>query len=153
VIDSGMLRKILSQASPIPMKRLVTILLPTATLVIGLIGGWSASAHFHNRWMESHMKTEQYNHLSQRCRVLVQLRAGKTNEAVETLETLMDGDILGFGSFLRAAPFNEQRAADIKLLTTVRDYRAKHPWKSAGYPAIDEAVTEVFSSVSTNHSR
>src|SRR5882724_10735711 len=130
------------------MKKFVTIMLPIAMLVIGLVGGWFASAHFYNQWIESHMKTDQYNHLSQRCRVLVQLRAGKTNEAAETLETLMDGDILGFGSFVRDVRPDEHRAADMKLLTTVRDYRAAHPWKAAGYPDIDKGVAEVFSLVS-----
>jgi hypothetical protein len=135
------------------MKKFVTILLPIATLIIGLVAGWFASARFYNRWIESYMKTSEYNNLSQRCRVLVELRAGKTNEAAETLETLMDGDILGFGSFVRDVPADEHRTTDMKLLSTVRDYRAAHPWKSAGYPDIDKGVAEVFDLVSTNQSR
>lgn len=99
------------------------------------------------------MKTDQYNHLSQRCRVLIQLRASKTNEAAGTLETLMDGDILAFGSFVRDVPPDDHRAADMKLLTRVRDYRAANPWKAAGYPDIDTGVAEVFALVSTNQSR
>lgn len=135
------------------MKKFIPIWLPIATLVVGLVGGWFASGRFYNRWMESYMKTERYNQLSQRCRVLVQLRAGKTNEAAETLETLMDGDILVFGSFIGDVRPEERRAADTKLLTTVRDYRAAHPWKSTGYPDIDKGVADAFALVTTNQSR
>jgi hypothetical protein len=135
------------------MKKSLTILIPIVTLIIGLAGGWFASAHFYNRWIEAYMKTSDYNSLGQRCRVLTELRAGKTNEAAETLETLMDGDILVFGSHLRDMPPDEHRSADIKLLTAVRDYRASHPWKSAGYPDIDKGVADVFALVSTNQSR
>lgn len=135
------------------MKKYVAILLPVVTLIIGLAGGWFASAHFYNRWIGWYMKTDESNHLGQRCRVLIDLRAGRKNEAATTLETLMDGDILGFGAFLRDMPPDEHRAADMKLLTSVRDYRAAHPWHSAGYPDIDKGVAEVFSLVSTNQSR
>lgn len=135
------------------MKKSVTILLSVATLIIGLVSGWFASAHFYNRWIESYMKTSEYNNLGQRCRVLVELRTGKTNEAAKTLETLMDGDILAFGSFVRDAPPDEHRAADMKLLATVRDYRTAHPWQAAGYPDIDKGVAGIFALVSTNQSR
>jgi len=135
------------------MKKYVAILLPIAMLVIGLVGGWFASAHFYNRWIGWYMKTSESNNLSERCRVLTQLRAGKTNEAAETLELLMDSDITGFGSFIRDTPPDEHRAADMKLLAAVRDYRAAHPWKAAGYPEIDKGVAEVFALVSTNQTR
>jgi hypothetical protein len=135
------------------MKRSVTILLPIAMLVVGSIGGWFASAHSYNRWIGNYMKTSEYNRLSERCRVLTQLRAGKTSEAAMTLEMLMDGDILGFGSFVREMPPDEHRAADMKLLATVRDYRVAHPWKAADYPDIDKGVAEVFTLVSTNNPR
>lgn len=135
------------------MKKYVTIFLPVSTLIIGLVGGWFAAAHSYNRFIEYYMKTSEYNSLSQRCRVLVELRAGKTNEAAETLETLMDDDILGYGSFVRDMPTDEHRAADMKLLATVRDYRAAYPWKAAGYPDIDKGVADVFALISTNQSR
>jgi hypothetical protein len=135
------------------MKRFITIFLSILTLIIGLAGGWFTAAHFYNRSIESYMKTSEYNNLSQRCRVLTELRAGQTNEAVATLETLMDGDILGFGSFVRDMPADGHRPADIKLLATVRQYRAAHPWKAAGYPDVDKGVADVFALVSTNRSQ
>jgi hypothetical protein len=135
------------------MKKYVTFLLPIATLVIGLVGGWFATAHSYNQWIASYMKTSASVNLDARCRALSQLRAGNTNQAVETLEIEMNGDILTFGSFLRDMPADEHRAADMKLLAAVRDYRAVHPWKTADYPDVDKAVAEVFALVSTNQSR
>jgi hypothetical protein len=135
------------------MKKYLIILLSIVTLVIGLVVGWFVSAHFYIRQIESYMKTSAYNSLSERGRVLIDLRAGKTNEAAETLETLMDGDILVFGSFLRDSPADSSRPEEIRLLTTVRDYRAAHPWKSPAYPDIDKGVADVFALVITNQSR
>ncbi|HZR21507.1 MAG TPA: hypothetical protein VFE51_29770 [Verrucomicrobiae bacterium] len=135
------------------MKRFIPVFLATLTLIIGLAGGWFTAAHCYNPSIGSYMETSKYNNLSQRCRVLTELRAGQTNEAVATLETLMDGDILVFGSFVRDMPANGHRPADIKLLATVRKYRAAHPWKAAGYPDIDQGVADVFALVSTNRSQ
>lgn len=135
------------------MKKSITILLPIATLAIGLVGGWFASAHSYNRWIEWYMKTSEYNNLSQKCRVLTQLRAGKTNDAVDILEVTMDGNIIGLGAFVRDLPPDEHRAAEMKLLATVRDYRAAHPWHSQESPDVDKGVAEAFALVSTNQSR
>jgi hypothetical protein len=135
------------------MKKYVTILLPIVMLIIGLAGGWFASAHFYNRWIEWYMMTSASNSLGERCRALTELRAGDTNQTAQTLETLMDGDILDFGSFFRDTPADKRRPQDIRLLTAVRDYRAAHPWKAAGYPDIDKGVADVFALVSTNQSR
>jgi len=132
------------------MKKLTIIALMIAMLAIGLIGGWFAAGHYYNRWIESYMKTSEYNNLSFKCRVLIRLRAGKTNEAAGLLETLMDGDIIDFGSFVRDAHTDEHRAEDLKLIRTVRDYRAGNPWNAAGYPEINKSVAEIFALVSTN---
>jgi hypothetical protein len=135
------------------MKNHLTILLLITTLIIGLVGGWFASAHFWNQWIGSYMKMNAYNSLAERCRVLSGLRANDTNQTAQTLETLMDGDILDFGSFLREIPAEKRKPEDIRLLIAVRDYRAAHPWKAAGHPDIDKSVAKVFALVSTNQTR
>ena len=62
----------------------------------------------------------------------------------------MDGDLVTFGSLVRDMPPDKHWTAELKLITTVRDYRAEHPWKTA-YPDIDKGVADVFALVSTNH--
>jgi hypothetical protein len=136
------------------MKKYLNVLLPIVTLAIGLVGGWFASAHFYNRWIEWYMKTNASVNLDSRCRVLTELRAGKTNEAAETLEIMMDGDISVFGSLFRDTPADKRRPEDVRLLTAVRDYRAAHPWKAPYYSdVIDKGVADVFALVSTNQTR
>jgi hypothetical protein len=73
------------------MKKYVIILLPVATLLIGLVGGWFASAHIYNYWIETYMRNQAFVAVSDRCRVLSQLHAGDTNRAFDTLETSLDG--------------------------------------------------------------
>jgi hypothetical protein len=135
------------------VKKYVSILLPIAALVIGLVGGWFIAAHFYNGWMASYIKSSVYVDLSGRCRALTALRAGNTNGAAETLETEMTGDILVFGSFLRDTPADKRRPEDIRLLKRVQEYRAAYPRKTADYPDIDKGVADVFALVSTNQSR
>jgi hypothetical protein len=135
------------------MKKYLTILLPIAMLVIGLAGGWFASAHFYNRWIEWNMHNQAFVALSDRCRVLSQLHAGHTNEAFETLESSLDGDILVFGLLIRDIPADKRKPEDVRLLKAVRDYRAAHPWKAEGYPGIDSGVVDTFALVSTNQTR
>jgi len=88
-----------------------------------------------------------------RCRALSQLRAGDTNQTAQTLETLMDGDILVFGSLIRDTPADKRKPEDMRLLKAVRDYRAAHPWKAVGYPDVDSGVADTLALVSTNQSR
>jgi hypothetical protein len=135
------------------MKKHLTILLPIVTLMIGLAGGWFASAHFYNRWIEWNMYNQAFSSLSERCRALSQLRAGDTNHTAQTLETLMDGDILVFGSLIRDVPAEKRKPEDVRLLKAVRDYRAAHPWKAAGYPDVDSGVADMLALVSTNQTR
>jgi hypothetical protein len=135
------------------MKKYVIILLPVATLLIGLVGGWFASAHIYNYWIETYMRNQAFVALSDRCRVLSQLHAGDTNRAFDTLETSLDGDILVFGSLIRDTPADKRKPEDVRLLKAVRDYRAAHPWKAAGYPDVDSGVADTLALVSTNQTR
>ena len=135
------------------MKKHLTILVPITTLIIGLVGGWFASAHIYNPWIETYIRNQAFVALSGRCRVLTQLHAGDTNQALETLETSLDGDILVFGSLIRDTPVDKRKLEDVRLLKAVRNYRAAHPWKSEGYPDVDSGVADVLALVSTNQTR
>jgi hypothetical protein len=136
------------------MKKYVMISLPVATLIVGLISGWLASVHFYNQWISSYMRTCAYRSLAERFKALSELRAGDTNQTTQTLETLLDGDILGFGALIREIPADKRRLEDVRLIAAVRDYRAAHPWKADTYSdTIDNGVADVFALVGTNQTR
>lgn len=135
------------------MKKYVIIFLPVATLLIGLVGGWFASAHFYNHFIETYMKSQTFVDLSDECRTLNHLHTGDTNRAIEDLEVSMEGNIVAFGSLIRDIPADKRKPEDVRLLTAVRDDRAAHPWKAEGYPEVDSAVADVLALVSTNQTR
>jgi hypothetical protein len=140
-------------ASKRAVKTYLTIWISIVALVIGVAIGWFASARIHREISEKDMQSNAYLALAQRYRALRTLQDGDTNQTVQTLETLMNGDILLFGSILRETPADRRSPEDLRLLTRVRDYRTAHPWKAAGYPMIDQEVADVFALVGTNQSR
>lgn len=75
-------------------------------------------------------------------RVLNDLRSGHTNDAVQLLETRLDGALLTF-----SAPTNSPRdPKHDKILKVAKDYRTKHP-HTAGVPEIDTGVSQTFDSL------
>ena len=79
-------------------------------------------------------------------RVLENLRAGRTNDAIRELEDSLDGDIILLSMNLQASdkthfkPTPQSRTA----LQWARDYRQKFPYKS-GNPATDNQVKDGLS--------
>jgi hypothetical protein len=71
-------------------------------------------------------------------RLLTALRSGKTNDAIELLETRLDGAVMTF-SYDRDTKYD-------KLLERAKEYRSKYPHKS-GTPEIDAAVARAFDSL------
>jgi hypothetical protein len=78
--------------------------------------------------------------------VLRDLRAGDTTNAIETLENRLDGGIIGLSAVLPEQRDPKKRAAYVRLLRNVRDYRAAHPWKSAS-PEVQEAVANALAGI------
>jgi hypothetical protein len=71
-------------------------------------------------------------------RLLTDLRSGKTNDAIELLETRLDGSLMPFA-------FDHDSTND-KLLERAKEYRSRYPHKS-GSPEIDAAVARAFESL------
>lgn len=68
-------------------------------------------------------------------RFLTYLRSGKTNAAIELIETRLDGAIMQFS--------HDHDSQYDKMLLRVKEYRTSYPHKS-GTPDIDEAVARAF---------
>jgi hypothetical protein len=78
--------------------------------------------------------------------ILRDLRAGDTTNAIETLENRLDGGIIELSAALPEQRDQKKRAAYVRLLKKVRDYRAAHPWKSAS-PEVQGAVAKALAEI------
>jgi len=75
--------------------------------------------------------------------LLKELRAGNTTNAIEVLETRLDGDLIEFGSIFTDPRDLKRDPLYIKTLQRARDYRIQFPHKSAS-AEIDEATAKAF---------
>jgi hypothetical protein len=75
-------------------------------------------------------------------RILTALRSGKTNEAVELMETRLDSAVMSF-DYDRDSKYD-------KLLERAKEYRSRYPRKSR-FPEIDTAIARVFGSLPKSH--
>ena len=80
--------------------------------------------------------------------LLKAIRTGDTNEAIETLESELDTQIMYIGAVAEATQASERDKQWLSRIRWLGDYRAKHPRKSAAF--IDERVAHYLSLVETN---
>src|SRR4051794_37079836 len=74
------------------------------------------------------------------------LRAGNTNKAIEDLENRLDVGIIMLSSVLEEQSDQKKRAAYVRLLIKLRDYRAVHPWTSdlmEAREAVEDALANI----------
>jgi len=76
--------------------------------------------------------------------VLQRLRDGRPDEAVDLLETRLDGVIIDFVACYRQLEVSKRDQFDLQLLRMARDYRAKHPHKWPGHPEMEWNLNEAF---------
>lgn len=74
--------------------------------------------------------------------VLEQLRSGRTNQALQYLETRLDGDVVRLG----AKPQDAREAGARGILEMTKRYRSKYPHKGAS-PEADAEVDRAFNSL------
>lgn len=71
--------------------------------------------------------------------ILERLRSGRTNEAINLLETRLDSALMGFGF----APRDARDASSQRMIEISKQYRAKFPRKT-GVVVIDTAVARAL---------
>jgi hypothetical protein len=81
--------------------------------------------------------------------LLLQIRSGDTNAAIEDLEDELDSNIMEIGAVTEATPVSERDKQWLSRIRWLRDERAEHPRKTE-YAAIDEEVAHIFTLVETN---
>lgn len=110
---------------------------------IGLIVGCALSAYVGFKWADTYMTANSFVGISDSYEALRALRAGDTNEAIDTLELQMNGHILEFAAARKDIPLAKLKPSDIRLITRVRDYRAAHPYLED--PQLDPVIASILS--------
>jgi hypothetical protein len=75
------------------------------------------------------------------------LRAGNTNGAIEVLENRLDEGIIELSAILPEQRDEKKRAAYVRTLMTVRDYRATHPWRSTISSELEQNVAKALANI------
>jgi len=131
------------------MKRFSFVLWLVIGFVVGGSAGWFIAGRQYSRWAESFVSARALPELGNAYHPLKALRAGDTNEAIDLLETDLDGAIIQLSAVLREQKDEKMKAAYVIALTRVRDYRAMYPRKS-GSEEVDKGVAEALSDFATN---
>jgi hypothetical protein len=121
------------------MKRFSFVLWLVVGLIIGGAAGWFAAGRYYSRWVEQFVSAGALPELGDAYHPLKALRAGDTNEAIDLLETQLDGAIIQLSAIVPEEKDEKMKAAYIRALTRVRDYRTAYPRKS-GLAELDAEV-------------
>jgi len=131
--------------------KLLIPLVVIAALVIGFFLGRWQIRHTVDSYFAEMSRPEVRRataEFSKAAGVLKAIRAGDTNEAIETLESELDTQIMYIGAVTEATPVSERDKQWLSRIRWLRDYRVTHPRKSD--PFIDEQVAHYLSLVETN---
>jgi hypothetical protein len=131
--------------------KLLNSLVVIAALVIGFFFGRWQVRHTVDNYLAQMTRPEARRataDFSKAAGLLKAIEAGNTNEAIETLESELDTQIMYIGAVTEATPVSQRDKQWLSRLRWLSDYRANHPRKSD--PFIDEEVAHYLSLVETN---
>ena len=95
-------------------------------------------------YLSAMITSQQTADLSSTILILDRLRAGRVPEAIELLESRMDGAVINLGATVGATPREERGSNSLAILQRAKEYRAKFPRKT-GDRTIDERVARAWS--------
>ena len=95
-------------------------------------------------YLSAMITSQQTADLNSTVLVLDRLRAGRVPEAIELLESRMDGALINLGTTVGATPREERESNSLVTLQRAKDYRAKFPRKT-GDSMIDDRVARAWS--------
>jgi hypothetical protein len=120
--------------------------------VVGYSSGWYVSGRQYRAWdkhFEQSTLDRSFDAVAHSYHLLVPLRAGYTNAAIESLEDDMDIHLSLLGSVLERTPAEKRPDLVLGFMGRVRDYRMQFPRKSFR-SEMDRQVAEAFALLSTN---
>jgi len=115
-------------------------------LLILLLSTASVAKQRMEKWSANYAGRGTLFNLGEAYTVLQAIRSGDTNEAIELLESRLDLEVVIASSLVDEQTNQKNRAAYVRLLKKVRDYRIAHPRKT-GSAQLDQSVEEALSSI------
>ena len=133
----------LVRASQTRMKSTLTIIVAVVVaLVVGFFAGQYQAGREWNSYYEAYLQTRASNDVHFWVRALYSLRRGEHTNAMEFMESCLDGSLLTFVTYEKLRP-EERNEAAARAIQVARDYRSRHPWQSRT-PEIREGVERVL---------
>jgi len=130
------------------MKKPVLISVIVAVFILGtVIGaflGFKYSMQFYEDFKEYAVYTRAAANTSFAVGALQRIRDNKTSDAIELLESFLDGELITFMHY-DSLSSDKQEANVIRILKNTKQYRERYPHKSSS-PDVDETIEKVLSS-------
>jgi hypothetical protein len=121
------------------------ILVLVSGILIGLLLGGYVGARLGMSFILNNSLYKNASDVQWQVDTLRQLRAGEMAQAMESIESHLDDDLILFDPEKPYADITDRVATGIdKAIATARDYRAAYP-RTSDRPHVDAMVTNLFS--------
>ena len=127
------------------MKKSIVVVSIIASFILGAFVGGYVSTTFSSMFALHSVYTRAAASANITLTALDRLRNNKVKDAVELLETSLDGDIITFHGYGQLSASKKDKNI-IRIIQRAKDYRSKYP-RTTEHQDIDNAVKEVFSAV------
>ena len=120
----------------------ITLVLIVA-LVIGFLFGRFHAFACWDRFFADYVRAHESLEAEQSVIVLTELREGRQGQALNALETRLDGSLMEFLRYQKVPP-KRRDVVVLRAIHAARDYRAKYPWSSSS-SGVNQGVQTVLS--------
>lgn len=137
----GLLRRLQMK---IPMRRMFVCFWMLGALGFGALSGALYASYYYERRISNTYTSYAFGHAATTFDSLRKLRAGATNELLESLEENLNVRVISLRAMLDEHPAADHAKSCTNLLRRIADYRSKHPNQSpvSGMDShIDEMLT------------
>lgn len=128
------------------MSKKRAFILFAVALIVGGIGGYWGERYFWTRTTNKFICSVAAAKTGLDVSVLNQLRADNMTNAIDLLETRLDGSLIELGVYFGETPKSQREPVHLKILRMAKEYRSKFPHTS-GHLEIDEGVARALALV------
>jgi len=127
------------------VKKSVAVVVIIASFILGAFVGGYALSTFSSTFALQSFYNSAAAHTNMTLAILDRLRNNKVKDAIELLETSLDGDIITFKGYVQL-PTGRKDKNISRVIQRAKDYRSEYP-RTTDHPDIDNAVKQIFTAV------